>query len=502
MQDLQTFRETTDAIGYNDKYHPHDVPPNMVQMIQNGYLDSRGINERTGYSLTGNDTGENKPNLGFGILETNTVKHILKINDNSTSTAADLFYWNGSGNWVKVVTLTFTAGLQCSMVQAFGKVYITNGVDVVKSWDGTTLANVAAIPISKYLRWFHNYLWTLNDSTQKSRAHFSNLSAPEVFGGADFLDISANDGDELTATGTIKDDLIFFKNRRTYGFQGWVEAAFTVAVVNEQLTAFGSTSNDNPVTIGNDLIFMSYGGDIPHIRSLKRTQFADTIYGGILTDPIEGTMKGLSKSQLAKCASTFDGRKVLFFVPTGSSTFNDTVLVYDSITTGWAKYTGIYGARACISTVSGKALIYFADSRNSKVYVFDGSYSDNGAAIDFQFISREFEPDFKRKWLWKYIYIQYDESTSAVSNFEVWTHPDSGENWRLEETLSMAPDQHGFPYIFNFNLGASDDRTPRINLPSTVSRNLTVMFKKNDTTNPVSVQHYDLLAKPKPLRYT
>lgn len=495
MQDLVEIKDAVDVKTYNDKLIDHSLPDGHCVLALNCFLDDNQIKQRTGYTMIANDTGENKPNLGFLAYETTAGKQLLKINDNAGGTAANLFYWIGTGNWVKVNSPTFTAGVRCSMVVANNKVYIANGVDTSKEWDLTTniLTDIPAIPITPYLDWFHNYLIAMKGS----RVYISDFGIPTSFPVGSYMDINPDDGDFITGSASLKDELMVFKRSRVYSFQGWTELSFTTTFVNEKLASYGTTSDDSIVNTGKDLFFMSFGGGIPHIRSLTETQLANTIYAGIITDSQEGTMKTLSLSQLTKAAAVFDGRKIWFFMPTGSSTYNDLTLVYDTITTGITKHTGIYAARAVASTISGTFKIYFADSRNSKVYMFDGSYSDNGNPIEFRYISKRFQPDFKRHLKWKYLYMQYQrESTGDLA---VYTSVDDYAP-ELVDTLDLNPPIGAFTFNIPFQFSATRQGEVRIELPYNVNRNVQLIFYKNDTTAPASVHDYAFMAKPKKLR--
>jgi hypothetical protein len=499
MQRLATLKDTEMIIGYNDKYPSNMLPPNMCTLVQNAFLDSNKIIERTGYAIYGNDTGENKPNLGFHAHTTATHNQLLKINDNVGGTSAVMYYKTSSGNWTLAPgSNSFTAGLTCVLVTASGNTYITNGTDVVHKWDGVTLTTVASIPIGRYLINFHGFLWSLNVSGARSRAFYSNFQAPELWTAGQFLDVSPDDGDVITGVGIIKDELVVSKQFRVYSFQGWTELAFTVATLNEQLATYGCIANETFVNIGNDLLFLSYTGDIPHIRSIQKTRFADTVYGGVLSNDIEGTMNGLSKSQLSKSSQVFDGRKVWFFLPVGASTYNDLCLVYDTITTGWSKHTGIYSARGIISTISGKAEVYFADSRNAKVYVMNGGNSDNGTAIDFQYISRQFTPDFKRFYKFKYLFTQYAAGNTGLLN--LYTSVDDNP-FDLVEVIDLDNQGSTFPMTFTFPFGSGTvTMQNRTELPYGVFQMCSVKFSKNDTNPRATIYQYELMGFPRNIR--
>lgn len=497
MQRVATIGDKSFPLSYNDKLEPDMLPDGYCALIENGWLDNNRIEERTGYSLIGNDTGENKPNLGLHSHETTSGKQILKINDNALGTASNLFYWNGTGNWVKVVAPTFTPGLTYSMVTAYGKTYITNGVDTVKSWDGTTLANVASIPICKYLYFFHDFLWAIREPTQRSRANFSNQGAPETFTGGDFVDIDPENADAINGVNTLRDEMIIGKQFSMYGFQGWTDDVFGYSQFFARLKTMGVISHETMVNTGNDLLFLSFTGGIAHVHSLVRTDFSDTVYGTIVTDPIEGTMQGLSEGNLGVSSGIFDGRKVWYFVPSGSQTYNDLCFVYDTKTKGFSRHTGIYSARSVVSTVSGTTRMYFADSRNSKVYLMDGSNTDNGAVINFKFISRQFNPDFKRMFKYKYLFLQFQRGVAGT--LYAWVSVDDN-NFDLVDTIDLSLGPTGFSYAFPITFGGTAQLTERVELAYGVNHSIQLMLIKNDVNARTVITAYDFMGHQKSIR--
>ena len=499
MQKLITIGEEAFPLGYNDKLEPDRLGPEYCSLIQNGFLDNNIIQERTGYSLAGNDTGEATPNLLLHPHEVTSGTQLLKINNNATNTLANLFYWTGSGNWVKVTSLTFTASLPCQAVTANGYTYITNGTDTVKRWDSSTntLTNISAIPITMDLVWFHNFLWALNASSYKNRAFFSNIGDPETFQPANYIDINPDDNDYIVAGVSFQDELLIGKRHSIVGYQGWSELTFTTSATNARLSTHGISAANSFISTGKDIHFLSFNGNIPHVKTLSQVLYSGLEYTGLLTDPIEGTMKVLSLGQLSKACQVFDGRKVWYFMPNGSSTYNDLAITYDTVTKGFSKHTGIYAAGACLSAVSGRDRVYFADSRNSKVYLFDGGNSDNGAAIDFQYISRRFSPDPKRFFKWKYLFISL--RTGAAGNMLVYCSPDDYD-FDLQETIPLTQTNSSFPYVFSFGLGSTTQYTERIELPYGVHQKMRLKLAKNDANARATVLDYDFMGYQKPVR--
>lgn len=498
MQNVKKYKDEKIVIGYNDKLPPEDIAEGRCEDALNVFLDQGKIIERNGYSLTGNDTNQAFAIRGLGKLESGNTKHVLKVNNDTSGTFGYIFKWTGSGNWSWISTHTVTPSVDVEMEQASAKTYIVDGTSTVYSWDGTTLAIVAAFPICKYIRWFHNYMFAAGNPTHPNRLYISNLADPETWGGTSYIDINADDGDFITRLDTFNDQLIIFKVNRIWSFSGWDETTFSIVGVNEQLSGYGLIAPRCCVNTGNDLIFLSFAGDIPHFRSLQKTQFAQTVYGGIISDDIQTTMQGLSITQLTKAAAVYDGKIARFFVPNGSSTTNNLMLAYDVITTGWTRHTGINASVAVVAGATGRPVTYFGEAQGfSRVYQFDSSTTDNGTIISSQFISRAFQSDDFRKSKFKYLYVE-GETTGNISE---------GVSLSIDHSSFMALASFNlfggglaFPYTFPFSFGALGSIRKRYNLAVNPAYTIQVKLTKADILARSIIRTYEFWGYPRALR--
>jgi hypothetical protein len=498
MQNLNEYADSVFPLGFNDKFPPEELPKGYCVTAQNCFLEERKIIERTGYSLAGNDTNENSAILGLGYLEVGAIKHIIRVANDSSGTFGYIRYWAGSGDWVWISTATLTASVPVELETANGAAYLTNGTDSVYKWDGTTLSAVAAFPRAFFIKWFHNYMFAFKTTANKSRLYFSNLGDPDTWGASDFIDLEPNDGDEGTGMAVLGDELILAKNNVLKSFSGWTLDSFTVADVNEKLNNYGTPSHRSFVNIGNDLLFLSYAGDIPHFRSLKRTQFAENIYGGIISDDIEGTMNGLSKAELDKACGVYDGKRVRYFVPNASSTTNDLGLFYDVTSKGWTKHTGINASCALIAPVTGTPVIYFGEARSeSLVYQFDSSNSDNGSSIDFQFETRRFLSDRFRKTKFKYLYVEAE--TIGNVDVNIFTSID-GFDYDSQGVINLQSTSSTFPITFDSRMGSNSLVRKRYELGYPPRFTIQLKFTKNDILARATIRDYVFRGYPRNLR--
>lgn len=506
MQDLLRYAEREFHKGYCDSMKPENLPGGYAADALNCVLENDMIVKRHGYTIIGNDTGS-VAGLGLGVLETAAgVKRIVAAWNNGAGTFSAYMAWTGSGNFADITGATAqTKDTLVNFEQAADKLYSFNGVDACLSYDGSTASAVADIPVGKYARWFNNYLFVAGNSTYPSRLYFSGVGTPETWNVLDYIDVNPDDGDIITGLNALGSELLITKRNKVYTFTGMSIASFAVKDLNEKINGFGNISHRSIQNIGNDTLFLSFVGTVPHIRSVKRTQYAVTVAGGVISDNISGTLDGLNKSLLNISASAFDGRRYYLSIPNGSSTYNNLVIVYDSIGKGFTRWTGVKAAAFVLSTISGKSEIYFQEaSADSKVYKFDTSNSDNGAAIDFQYKTRAFicrgelgdtKADTRAKW--KYLYFTADSGSDVDLAIEKSTNT---YDFDTLMTVNLTGGSSVLPFALPMAFGTPDAIYERANISGNPSYMMQLRFAQAEADKPVTIREYSLLFKPKRLR--
>lgn len=508
MQNLIPIREAYFSKGMNDRVKPELLDKGYCADALNCFLEKEKITMRTGYTAVGNDQNIDKPILGMGGMElANGNKFVYEVRDDSTSTNAHIRYWTGSGNWTALTSPTaLTASLTCEFEAAQNAIYVFNGTDTVhKITTGDTDSTVAAIPKGKYARWFHQFLFVIGTSGNPNRLYFSNINAPDTWTAADYIDINADDGDVVTGLNILKDELLVSKKQRVWSLTGFGTATFTLANLNERITGFGATSHRSMINIGDDVLYMSFQGGIPHIRSIQRTRFGTLVDGGIVSGNIEATMDGISKTALSTCAAGFDGRRVWFAVANSGSGTNNLVLVKDVIgqklDDGWTRHTGIKASVFLNFAISSQRQLYFGEAGNdAQVYRFDGATSDNGAAISFQYISRKFTPAIERRCKWKYLYLDQDGNSTGYS-LTVDLSPD-GYTYNSLGTVSnsTAGSLWGTMVWGTGKWGAPTLMRERLTIPNTIANGVQVKFSNSTLNASIAIRNFELFYKPKGLR--
>jgi hypothetical protein len=510
MQNVKHIPEVLFSKGMDNKHKPEFLKEGFCELAQNCLVGEEKIVKGPGYTSLFN-IGNNTRYLG-GI---STNSRIYTAFNNADNSKAFTYTTTGSGNPIVVAGSDATASLDTEYVDTGTAVYKMNGTNSTGKLVGTVYTTPAGIPTGKYGIWFNNRLYIMGNSSFPNRVYFSNINDPDTFSALDYIDIVPDSKDIITGVNSSGGVMIIFKRNKLFSFDGYTIDDFTIKSVAEEFPNYGATSHRSVINTGDDLLFMSFAGDIPAIRSLKRTSFDKFNYGGTISDNIEGTMNMLNKERLDIVAGGFDGRHAWWAVPYQTSTTNNYVLCYDIITKGWTVHTDWQASGWFRSSLVGGDRLYFGAANSiSKVYqVSADATSKDGAAIDFQFISRAYRPQVSRKTKWKYMRLVTGSETNG--DIDIYYSPD-GFSYQLITTYSSLVSTGVFPITFPFRFGESQRNTQRVNLIGDPAYTYQLKFTESSvgtsvvfpltftttfgTDTHLSINEYDLMYIPKPIR--
>lgn len=377
-----TIKEYKNAnyFGMNNSKDASNLPSGQAELIENFLIRTVGkLVRRPGLTLLGTDADTNA-GLGLGHRIVGNTKTQYKV---ETTTIKVL----SGGAWSTISGGTgLTTGLQMNFCQAQDYLYGFNGTDDVRKLDATTCTTVAAMPKGKWAVWFQNYLFVGGVAAYPNRLYFSDLLTPETFGADSYIDVDPGDGDVLTGIIGGSEKLTISKNYTFHYLVGTGTNTFAVYPINVD---FGCPSFRSLVRVGTDVWCIDTGG---RVRSVYKNPYGLTAGKDLSSDFIQGTTDTINKAALDKaCAFYVDG----FFgmaVPTGSSTYCDTVLLYDNkaaIPDTTSKWTVITGWKVnCFDEMpsSTKDTLYVQSADTvSDVYTWSGN-TDNGTVITATYI--------------------------------------------------------------------------------------------------------------------
>lgn len=216
-----------------------------------------------------------------------------------------------------------------------------------------------------------------------------------------FFDVAVEDNDEIVQLKVFRDALIIFCKRSVWALFG------DGRTINDyQLTRInvpkGCFSPKSVHAVGNDLFYMADD----HVYRLYSTE-ENYISANIVSEQIEKTLKGISRTDKEKSVSTFHDNKYYLSFPSG------VCLVYDILLGAWTKWTNVQAN----SFIVKEGVLYFS-SNNGYINEFkENVYSDEGKPIPFIMKSKLLDfgmevqaKKLRRAWV---VSKQYDNAQSS-----------------------------------------------------------------------------------------
>lgn len=289
---------------------------------------------------------------------------------------------------------TFTSGYSTDFCQGGANTYISNGIDDMRYYDGTTVRIRSNGVVAKYMIYYKNCLYAIGNSSFPSRVYrsgadtfigdFTNSTANPL---ATSVNISNLDGQDVMSLFKHQDYLYVSKNRSTYRIS---VAADSTGTISYELVdpAKGSDSHKATDVVENDIyVYNEYG---VHAIGYE-PNFLDQVRTKILSLRVDDQIQSIEKSVLEDtCAMYFDNA-YHFSYKTGGAAANDAMLVYDRQRTGWWKYDIGASCFCEYKNSDGESSLYFGSPTEAKIYKFDGSVrSDAGDAIHALWVSPKY----------------------------------------------------------------------------------------------------------------
>jgi hypothetical protein len=211
---------------------------------------------------------------------------------------------------------------------------------------------------AKYIKKFQNYCFLANVKLAgiryPSRVYWSEFQNFNIWNDAEYIDISKDDGQEITGIKELGDRLVVYKNNSIYVivFTGDVDIPFIVQRTN---SAMGTVSHRSIQANENGHIFATYDG----------IAFFDGYNSYKVSDRINDTYSGINHDNMDSMVSLYQKEKNRYWLScrSGTSLYNNFVITWDSYLNALSVYSGMSATSLCAFIVNGtKERAYFADS--------------------------------------------------------------------------------------------------------------------------------------------
>lgn len=434
------------AKGQNNRDFASSLADNELALLRNAIIEDNGeVKKRGGQILVGNDVASTAC-LGLVKYGHSTQGNTLLALFNDT-----LRKFSG-GVWV-AVGAAYTANLPTFFVIANDLAFVLNGTDRIRYYNIATGvvtvfgAGASDPPLSKIGIWIKNRMF-LVDEGNTSSIRYSNSGDPLVYPAANELSVNKKDGQRIIAIIAFRNDLIVFKEESVWALNMAGADPLTDWVISAVDSTYGTKSPRSVRQLGGDILFLDQYGQV---RSLNRTQL-DVLQTGARphSDTVRPTLDTLNKAQIAKVAAGVWKDDYLLAFSSGTSIYNDKVLVYNTRQKSWVEYTGWnvscwerFGISDVDYLIAGEA------SSASRIYRCYSGTSDNGTAIDFDLQTKGYDLEYIGEKLW-----ELAEITLGVTGGNLTVQAQIDYNgWNALGTLNMAGNAPTLPKTLPFTLG-------------------------------------------------
>ena len=298
--------------GYDDTSPPQDVRLDMASNLLNIERTDRGVKKRGGIEVS----------LSSAVSASADILHQDTFDLSDGTTYEVFFDSNGKGYYQSDPTQFiegFASGEPVYTEQFLDTLIIAQGVTAMRTWDGTSTGTISASPKGKYIATHLEKLWTAGIDGQLSLVSVSTTGDFNTWSGDGTADIniSQNDGQEITGLAVFRNDMIVFKENSIYKIIGFTSTTFQVINVAKNI---GCTDHRTIRNTGDFLIFAYLDGvyifDGQSAKKISAYQ--------------DDTWSGLNRTRFDFFDSTImpDAKMYLLTVPTGSGTTNSKILTY------------------------------------------------------------------------------------------------------------------------------------------------------------------------------
>ena len=302
------------------------------------------------------------------------------------------------------LTGTFSTGkrwdfVQSPVISSQGPVYGMNGTDTPQQFNGTSLGNWTAtdaggtVPNGTMCVYSNNQVFVAGTSANPSRVTYSAIGDPTGWNpannlGAGFLDFDPDDGQVITALGTVGPYVLVAKPRKLFVIIQPGNAA-VAASIRRLSQNIGCVAHRSLAQDPNGTYFLAEDRNVYVTNGTKITPLGDLI---------QPTFDSLTGPRSQAVGAAIDGHYYLS-VPLNSST-NDTVLDFDTVLDSWWKHS--FGSNAfTIFHQSGEPQLYSAKSTSAIVdnCFVPTAFQDNGSNFQWFWYGPWQSPSYYRRRL-------------------------------------------------------------------------------------------------------
>jgi hypothetical protein len=329
--------------GLNTKVHSNLLQANECSDVSNLFFDEGlGLVRRRGYTLKSSIIGSGTIYGGTKYKLNSGISYAIVQRGNDIFKSNEMLTWSSVGNVSSVL-------YPCSYLTYQNFLWISNGIDLVKKYDGSTITSYSYIPKGRFMALYNESMFIANTVDEPSGIYFSDLvrgvedSLSWYPNSLNLIYCGQNDGDIVTGLKVWNGILYVFKQKSTWKIYGYGERDengaydYVVSMVSERygciddrtiqetqdgliiLTAEGlylfDGSNYKKISNKTDDAFRNFISINTSIKQINQTKSADFSIG--ISTGIEVYEDSL---RIKRSSKTWD--TTADFSPAGSGSFN------------------------------------------------------------------------------------------------------------------------------------------------------------------------------------
>lgn len=300
------------------------------------------------------------------------------------------YYLSGS-TWTSKRT-SLTASSPARFTTFLDYVWMVNGTEATAIWSGAagdsfvTTGNAADAPTGQYIETFRNRVWITGNTSRPDRLYYSSIPSTDATPvvswttADDWVDISPNDGDNITGIKRSSNTLLVFKRNHIY-------KVFSIDSIAPDPKAYVGTYSNESIVSCMDSVYFHHPSGIYRLNDNGLSK---------ISDPVKDFLDNMAISYYDDVCGWTDNKCIYFCigdVTTNGVTYSHVVLVYNIATQAWTVYSYPQDFYFASQYNDGTTLYSLAGGSSNKVYAINYGDTDDGADIIYSIITRPYTFD-------------------------------------------------------------------------------------------------------------
>lgn len=336
---------------------PRRIQPEQCALLSDAVIEVTGEwSSRRGTDYLGGAVGAGSAIRGLGYFKAASLSADFEVAASDTH-----IYWNNGGNWTQLGSQAFSGAGPVSIIQggqgqgaSIGddKFYVAYGGDIFR-WNGSAWLNISSPETSSsaprqvsYVTWHTGRLVAWGPTIKTRNAdpivpdaiYLSDILDPTTWGTSGYdtqLRIGGGDGSPVVSVVSWKDfSLAVFKRHSSWVVNADPSLAISDMQIQKVSDTVGCIAKRSACQVGNDVLFLTDDG----VRSIQQVIASDQQHELTepLSFPIDDYIRRINWTYADQACAVFWRGLYILAAPLDSSTVNNYIFVFNSVTGVWA----------------------------------------------------------------------------------------------------------------------------------------------------------------------